>query len=69
MTSQEMHGGKNKKERTGLTGVGANLEDPQHKHHHDRPYETGTQGKGDTDYPAAQDYTPASAEEIASERR
>ncbi|KFH41587.1 hypothetical protein ACRE_076960 [Hapsidospora chrysogenum ATCC 11550] len=71
-TSQEMHGahaGKRKKERSGLEGVGASYEDPIHKEHADRPYETGVHGKATTDYPAAEDRPGATAEDIASERR
>ncbi|KAI6780557.1 uncharacterized protein J7T54_000197 [Emericellopsis cladophorae] len=67
-TSQELHG-THKKDRSGLTGVGANLTDPQHQQHHDRPYETGKTGKGSSDYPAAEDQLPTSAEQVASERR
>merc|ERR1712000_675847 len=67
-TSQELHG-THKKERSGLTGVGANLTDPIHQNHHDRPYETGKTDKGATDYPTAEDQPPVSAEGVASERR
>lgn len=69
-TSQELHG-THKKERSGLEGVGANLVDPQHQMHADRPYETGVRGKSnDTEnYPGAEDVTPVSAEQVASERR
>merc|ERR1711988_252803 len=67
-TSQELHG-THKKDRAGLTGVGANLTDPIHQNHHDRPYETGKTGKGASDYPTAEDQPPVSAEGVASERR
>lgn len=67
-TSQELHG-THKKDRSGLTGVGANLTDPIHQNHHDRPYETGIHGKSNTDYPSAQDQPPVSAEHVASERK
>lgn len=67
-TSQELHG-THKKDRSGLTGVGANLTDPIHQNHHDRPYETGVHGKANDDYPAAQDQPPVSAEHVASERK
>jgi hypothetical protein len=67
-TSQELHG-THKKERSGLEGVGASAVDPQHEMHADRPYPTGVRGKFTEDYPGAEDRIPASAEEVASERR
>ncbi|KAJ6443889.1 hypothetical protein O9K51_02280 [Purpureocillium lavendulum] len=69
MTSQELHGGKRKNNGAGLEGVGANASDPAHERGFDRDYETGYRGKAREDYPGAQDRLPASAEEVASERR
>jgi hypothetical protein len=71
MTSKELHGGRRKREGTGLVGVGANASDPQHEYHHDRDYETGVRGKGGAnvyDYPTAESKVPVSAENVASER-
>lgn len=68
MSSQELHG-RHKKERSGLEGVGASYNDPKHAHQHDRPYETGTRGKATEEYPAAEDYRGATAEDVAAERR
>lgn len=70
MTSQELHGGKNKKERSGLTGVAANLDDPQHQKLADRDHSTGHRGVSNnpSEHPSAQDVEPATADEVAAER-
>lgn len=70
MTSQEEHGGKRKKERSGLEGVGGSLKDPKHEFHHDRSYETGIRGKANNpgEYPSAEDRPGATAEDVAKER-
>ncbi|KAL3954743.1 hypothetical protein ACCO45_010306 [Purpureocillium lilacinum] len=69
MTSQELHGGKRKKDGAGLEGVGANASDPAHERGFDRDYETGYRGKAREDYPGAEERVPVSAEQVASERR
>ncbi|KAH7308715.1 hypothetical protein B0I35DRAFT_413321 [Stachybotrys elegans] len=68
MTSQELHGGKHKRERAGLEGVGANPSDPVHERGFDRDYPVGYRGKFDENYPGAEERIPAGPEEVASER-
>ena len=70
-TSQELHG-THKHVGSGLEGIGANARDPIHDLGADRPYETGTRGKGGKnveDYPGAEARENVKAEEVASERR
>ncbi|KAI1071515.1 hypothetical protein LB507_004898 [Fusarium sp. FIESC RH6] len=70
-TSQELHGTE-KKNRSGLEGVGANPSDPIHAMDADRDHPTNYRGKGGEnalDYAGAEDREPAKAEEVASERR
>lgn len=71
MTSQERHGGKHKHVGSGLEGVGANESDPIHERGFDRDYPTGQRGYvGNAEnMPGAEDRVPASAGEVASERR
>ncbi|KAK2672952.1 hypothetical protein RAB80_010495 [Fusarium oxysporum f. sp. vasinfectum] len=69
-TSQELHG-REKKDRSGLTGVGANPSDPIHDMGADRDHPTNYRGKGGenaVDYPGAEDREPVKAEQVASER-
>ena len=66
-----MHGTE-KKNRSGLEGVGANPSDPIHAMGADRDHPTNYRGKGGEnalDYAGAEDREPAKAEEVASERR
>ena len=69
MTSSEMHGGKGKKERSGLTGVGANKEDPVRERRFDVGVEPGQRGKTNPENaPSAEERLPTSAEELSTER-
>lgn len=69
MTSSEMHGGKGKKERSGLTGVGANAEDPVRERRFDVGVEPGARGKSNVDNVAgAEERFPVGAEELSTER-
>ncbi|RGP65376.1 hypothetical protein FSPOR_7306 [Fusarium sporotrichioides] len=70
-TSQELHGTE-KKNRSGLEGVGANPSNPIHDKGADRDHPTNYRGKGGEnalDYAGAEDREPTKAEGVASERR
>lgn len=56
---------------SGLEGVGANPSDPITERGFDRDHEPGTRSKigGNVNLEGASDRVPASAEELASERR
>ncbi|KAI6086441.1 hypothetical protein F4821DRAFT_238264 [Hypoxylon rubiginosum] len=68
-TSNELHGGHRKKERSGLEGVGASLGDPVRQKGADLPegVEKGSNVKGSAEYPSATERIPVSAEEVAAE--
>ena len=67
-TSSELHGGKGKKERSGLTGVGANLEDPVRERRFDVGVEPGERGKTNTEnVRGAEERRPVGAEEVSTE--
>ncbi|KAI1391758.1 uncharacterized protein F4822DRAFT_388369 [Hypoxylon trugodes] len=73
-TGAELHGdnqGRRKKEHAGLEGVGASVGDTVRQKGADLPegVEKGTRGKGSVDYPSASERIPASAEEVAAERK
>lgn len=69
MTSQEEHGGKGKKDRSGLEGVGANASDPIHERGFDKDHETGEKNAPiDVEsWTTAEQMTPVGAEEISKE--
>lgn len=69
-TSQELHGGP-KKERSGLSGVGADQNDPVRERGLDVDVEKGTRGKSGVDRQdvlGAEERVPESAEAVAAER-
>jgi hypothetical protein len=67
MTSSEMHG-QGKKERSGLTGVGANLEDPVRERRFDVGVEPGSRGKSNPEnMVGAEERLPTSAEDLGTE--
>ncbi|OLN86529.1 hypothetical protein CCHL11_08519 [Colletotrichum chlorophyti] len=73
-TSAELHGsnvGRRDKESAGLEGVGASVGDNFRERRLDVGVEPGARGKtlNAGDVPGAEERTPASAEEVASERR
>lgn len=69
MTSSEAHGGKKKKERSGLEGVGASRVDPIRQQRADVGVEPGERGKTNTENaPSAEERRPISAEEVSTER-
>ncbi|KAI1407895.1 hypothetical protein F5Y13DRAFT_120892 [Hypoxylon sp. FL1857] len=77
-TGAELHGdlhgdhtSRRKKEHAGLEGVGASVGDSARQKGADLPegVEKGTRGKGSADYPSASERIPASAEEVAAERK
>ncbi|OTA99605.1 hypothetical protein M426DRAFT_27354 [Hypoxylon sp. CI-4A] len=77
-TSAELHGdlhgdhtSRRKKEHAGLEGTGASVGDSVRQKGADLPegVEKGTRGKGSADYPSATEQIPASAEELAAERK
>lgn len=70
MTSSEMHGGKGKKERSGLEGVGASLTDPARERRFDVGVEPGERGKTNPEnMVGAEERLPTSAEEVGTERQ
>lgn len=70
MTSSELHGGKGKKERSGLEGVGASAEDPQRARRFDVGVEPDSRGKTNPEnIRTAEESWPATAEEVSAERQ
>lgn len=67
-----MHDHDHKKGGTGLGAVAANANarDPVREHGWDLPegVEKGTRGKGNEDFPGAEDMEPVKADEVAAER-
>lgn len=66
MTSQELHGGRRKKEG-GEKPSGSTLEDSVGSRKLDIGHEN--RGKASTEYPVAENREPVSAETVASERK
>jgi hypothetical protein len=70
-TGTKMHAHDHKK-GSGLGAVAANVNasDPVRKHGWDLPegVEKGSRGKGNADYPGAEERVPAKADEVAAER-
>lgn len=70
MTSSELHGGKGKKERSGLEGVGVSAEDPQRARRFDVGVEPDSRGKTNPEnMQTAEERWPATAEEVSAERQ
>jgi len=71
-TDERAHTRKRKKEHTGLTGVGVEpTRDPVRKMGWDLPdgVEKGAKGKHAADWPGAEERMPATADEVAAERK
>lgn len=72
MTSQEVHGGHGKKERSGLEGVGTSATDPISKRGLDMDHEKygrlAKPGRPE-DWETAEDKVAMTAEDVASERK
>jgi hypothetical protein len=74
MTSQELHGGKGKRDRSGLEGVGTSASDPFAERGLDRDHETGLRTKQGvvenlSDLEGKGHARTATGEDVASERR